>query len=237
MQAGACLVWLLVLACRPDKDDAAETTGVASTSTNVTSISTEITSTTIAATSSASGAPTTTSSANTTAGDPPLPSPDALFCPLDWAEPTTITGTTPFGQFAGSVAWFEWQYCNGYYPIVLVVEDAAEVADYLATKAPIARAVAFSLPTAGWEALALTGEFQPTVYALVEGQWTDMNLSQGAASVSASVSVADTAAPDAVPRIVGQFSLQGGQGAWDLSGSFAAAYCGPLNDFKPINCD
>lgn len=235
-------VMLVMPGCRGDKGDDSETTGVASTSTtaattSTTSAGTSVSPTTIGGPGATTEEVSTSASSGSSGGGPPLPRPDASFCPLDWSEPTKITGKAPFGQFDGSVAWFEWQFCNNFYPLVVIVEDGAEVQDLLEENAPIARAVAFSLPIEGWEELAVTGEFQPTVYAMVDGQWTDMNLAQGEATVSASVSVMETESPGGVPRIVGEFSLQGGQGAWDLSGSFDAAYCGRLNDFKPINCD
>ena len=238
------LGWLfLALGCGGSKgDDTSMANGVASSTAALDSevdstATTDSTSTEAAATSTSASTSVPTSTSGSSSGDSPLPTPDSSFCPLDWSGPTTIMGTAPFGSFSGSVAWFEWQFCNGFYPLVLVVEDPAQVQDLLATDTPIQRAIAFSLPLPGWEDLAMVGDFTPEIYAMVDGQWTDVNLSQGAVTVSISVSVNETQFPVDVPRISGSFVLQGGQGAWDLSGSFDAAYCGPLNDFKAINCD
>jgi hypothetical protein len=220
--------WLaLALGCGGAKGDDSQTASSGSTTTE--------SATTVTPTSTTSTTTSTTDSSTTE--PPPLPKPDPEFCPLDWSGPTTIAGMAPFGAFSGSVAWFEWQFCSGYYPMVIVVEDPAEVQDALAGDAPLARAIAFGLPVAGWEESAMTGKFTPEVYAMVDGEWTDLNLSQGEVSLSVSVSVAGTEAPTDTPRLIGEFSLQGGQGAWDLAGSFDAAYCGPLNDFKVFNCN
>ncbi|WAS98347.1 hypothetical protein [Nannocystis punicea] len=242
MKAFHCLGGLLLaLGCGGEKGDDSQTASGASTTADTSEAESTTSSGSATTSDTTSAASTSTASTTTTESSsgelPPLPEPDPAFCPLDWSGPTTIAGMAPFGAFSGSVSWFEWQFCSGYYPMVLVVEDPAEVHDAVMSEAPIARAIAFGLPTSGWEGSAMTGDFTPEVHAMVDGEWTDLNLSQGEVTLSVSVSVADTESPTDIPRLVGEFSLQGGQGAWDLAGSFDAAYCGPLNDFKVSNCN
>ncbi|MCY0991345.1 hypothetical protein OV203_29630 [Nannocystis sp. ILAH1] len=51
------------------------------------------------------------------------------------------------------------------------------------------------------------------------------------------MSVAETVSPGGIPRIVGEFELHTEDGEWDLSGTFDAAYCGPLPDWVAASCE
>ena len=84
--------------------------------------------------------------------------------------------------------------------------------------------------------MALTGEFEPRFYAIVDGEFVDDNGVDGAATVTASVSSAETETPEGIPHIIGTFSIHSENTLWDITGMFDAAYCGPFHNAIHINC-
>jgi hypothetical protein len=227
---GLCV--LLGLGCGDDKGGDASSATAAATATSGTTAPTGG-SGDASTTSTTSG--TSTSVASST-GETPLPVPNAEFCPLDWSAASAITGEAPFGQFSGAVAWFEWQFCNGYFPLVIVVEDAAVVEQALENGTPLTKGVAIMLPGPGWEYTAIMGDLKPRVFAIVDGEFTDPNGVEGTATVTAGVSVSDTALPEGIPHISGSFSIDSQQTPWKVSGTFDAAYCGRFNNLLAMSC-
>lgn len=236
MKLTTSLAWtLLAFGCGGDKDTDSNTTTGETTGAQPTTGSTATTgdiSTTAAPTTDQ---PTTTTGSSST-GELPPAHPDTDFCALDGPASSPIAGEAPFGAFSGSAAWFEWQFCNGYYPLVIVVEDAAVFQDAVDESAPIARGIAISLAGPAWEHTAATGELTPWVFTIEDGEFVELNTADGQVDVTASVSVADTATPDASMRVVGTFSIQDPVGGWDMAGTFDAAYCGPLNNLLSMSC-
>lgn len=233
-----CLV--LVLGCGPDKraDPPATSDGTAISSTTAPGAPLTGTATSTAALSTTDDpTSTTTSSSSSSTGEPPPPPlPDKSFCPLDWSAPSPISGMTPLGPFSGEVAWFEWQLCHGYYPTLIVVEDAKSIEDALTNGLKIDRGLAIMLPIPGWEHTAVTGEVKPRVFTIVDGEFSNNNGTEGTATIITSVSLADTEMPAGIPHITGTFSLHSENMPWDISGSFDAAYCGRYNGLVHMNC-
>lgn len=228
-----------MLACGPSKSGdslgGSTTTGDASESAGTTSTAT--TAPTTSTTTTTSDASTTSTSATPTTGEPAQPVPDPDFCPLDWSASTMVSGTTPSGPFVGVRAWFGWAACSAWFPSIYVFADPAEIGDAVASELEISRGLVVGIPRPDWDFSAPTGESEAWVFEVVDGDFGAGNISDGAVTVSLSVSMADTESPAAIPRIVGEFSLQTKDGEWDVAGAFDAAYCGPLPNWVPVSCD
>ncbi|PCC72188.1 hypothetical protein SAMN02745121_01397 [Nannocystis exedens] len=232
---------VLLIACGPGKSgesagsstsEASEASGASSTAptTGMGQSSTTGVTTTGADETSMSEASTTTGASSEPIGDPE-------FCPIDWPAPATVAGTTPSGPFTGARAWFGWAACNVQFPAIYVFEDPAEIADAIADEQAIDRALVIAVPRMGWDFTAFTGESEPWVFEMEGGSFEHGTLAGGEVTLSLSVSVAETVSPVGTPRIVGEFALHSQDGEWDLSGAFDAAYCGPLPDWVPVNCE
>jgi hypothetical protein len=227
----------LVIACGPGKSDgSAGTTSSASSTSGAASTTPTTADETTGATTTSGADETATTDTSTTTGAPSGPIGDPDFCPVDWPAPTTITGKTPSGPFTGVRAWFGWAACSVQFPAIYVFEDPAAIVDAIADEQAIPRSLVIAVPRKDWDFAAFTGESEPWVYERKGGGF-DHGVVGGEVALSLSVSVAETVSPVGIPRIVGEFALHTEDGEWDLSGTFDAAYCGPLPDWVAVSCE